>query len=176
MRLTPEEQKKLSEGIMDDLPENFAIFSPWTSLFLVQIFSLLFSGVLGAVMLLGLLSLPPAYVVGFVLFAVCPLVIAPNIILSTGKTDLGMRLIRLSAKLFILMSLAVIFLSIHEALRFLVGACVSAALACLTHFITGTLKFQQFALHRAQMAVWSKERIRKNKAFKNAIKNKRRGQ
>lgn len=174
MRLTEEESKKLMEDILNDLPEGFALFPPWMSLFFVQLFGLIISGAISIVTLEIGLGVPPPYLVAIYFCIFFPAILVPNIILSLGRKDLSLKLIRLAAKFFIIVALLG-FLMIDRQLVEVVLQLLAVSLACLTLFITHTVRFQAFALHRSRMAAWSKERMRKNKAFKEAIKQKRRG-
>lgn len=172
MKLTKEEQQKLIQEILDDLPDNFSIFPPWLWLFLVQLFSLKISGIVAASALELGLSLSPPQFLSFCVFVIFPMILVPNIILATGRMELGIKLIRLAARIFFFMAILGFIVIKLDAINITLQL-VAAGLAYLTHFISYTVKFQAFALHRSQMAAWSKERIRKNKAFKNETKKQR---
>lgn len=175
MRLTEEEKKQLADDIMNDLPEDFAVFSPWTSMFLVQIFSLLISGVAAVVSLEFGFNLSPPLLLAIIFFVVCPAVIVPNMMMAFGYGDWGVRLVRISAPLFFVVSVVGTIADSFQNGKYLIGGLIGCLLAGLTLFITYTVRFRAFLLHRSRMAAWSKERMRKNKAFKEAIKQKRRG-
>lgn len=175
MRLKPEEKQKMVNEILDDLPEGFSIFPPWLSLFFIEFFSLLFSGSVAAVVVKEVGNLDPAYLIGLYVLAIFPAVMIPNILVMSGRMALGLRAIRISCLTIFMVSLIATGLAFFQEMSVFSAGILSCLLALLAYVVSHTVRFQAFALHRHRMASWSKERLRKNRKFKEVVAKRRNG-
>ena len=166
MSLSSEERQKLTQEILDDLPEGFSIFPPWLSLFLLQLFSLILSLGFGAIVLQEAFGLEPNVLVFLSFSMFLLLVIMPNIFLMSGRMKVGMVLVRVSSMSFVVIFLVGFLVVFARDSRVMVLGWLAPALALLTFFISYTVKLHVFAAYRQRMVAWSKERLKKNKAFK----------
>jgi len=171
MRLNKEEKKALADDIMGDLPEFFALFSPHTWLWLVEIFLTILGGAMlvFALHLFFELSSPLLLYISILLITVISLGV-PNLLIVSGKNTLGIKYLQIISKLHIVIASLLLFQGVPIAYL----SVVVIASALLVIWITRTIRFQVFALHRKKMADWGRERIKKNKAFRQAIKDKHR--
>lgn len=167
MKLTKEEQGRLTAEILNDLPENYAFFSPYTSLWLINIvICCLFSGVLVTV-IVELFSAPITFALGVGLF-VCVLFCAYNVLLAQGYNIIGLRLARLFSLLSLVVTIAIFMIKGYgSSLLFMLIVSVSSVL------ITYSKYFLVFVQHRAKMMDWARERNKKNKAYKDKILEER---
>lgn len=166
MRLSREDKQKLVAQVLDDLPQDFALFSPWKSLFLIQLFSSIVAGAVMSGLIVNIFDLSSPQLFGGFVFLVLPMVLVPNTIIVQGGMALGINCIRWVLGTFILTSvgcLVAVFTAVGEVF---LGACVALAASLLAFSITFTIRFQAFALHRKRMIQWSKERLEKNRVFR----------
>ncbi|WP_439136022.1 hypothetical protein [Pseudomaricurvus sp.] len=170
MKLTKEEKDQLLQEIADDLPEYFAIFSPWMSLWLVNILlsCIAIGSVVNILADLFNVSFKYAYLFGL---AVAILLIASNILIASGRRSMGTRPLQIfgyCSVAFGLLALTMYFKDGAALILILLGS------GFLSILITHSVKFQVFAYHREKMGAWGRERIKKNRAFVEKVKASRR--
>lgn len=169
MKLTKEEKKRLYEDIANDLPENYRVFSPWMSLWLVNIVISIMGTASLAVILGEEINLPIPVVLGIGLFA-CLFLCAANAVIVQGYKGIGTKLLRSYAYLLSLCSLVVLFILSSEIVP---TQFVPLVAGLLSVSILHSKQFFVFAHHRAQTMAWARERINKNEAFKEQIRQQR---
>jgi hypothetical protein len=175
MRLSAEEKQKLINDILDDLPEGFSIFPPWLSLFFLEFFSLLVAGSVVAVVIKEAISLDPAFLMALYVVAIFPAVMIPNIMVMSGRMALGLRAIRISSGTIFVVSLLATGLAFFQDMPVFSSGLLACLLASVAYVVSHTVRFQAFALHRSRMASWSKDRLRKNREFKEDVAKRRNG-
>jgi len=168
MRLTKEEQTQLTREVLDDLPEDFALLSPWISIWLANIFvSIAGIGTL-TVLLQEEHSVPIPKALGFGLAATLFLCIA-NFVITQGYRTTGTTLVKAIA--YTLTMAGVISLVALRELNILAIGLMGFGLTSI--LLSHSKYFFVFTFHRAKMMAWARERIQKNKDFKAQILKQR---
>lgn len=166
MSLSKEDKEKLVEQVLDDLPQDFAFFSPWVSLFLIQLFSSIVAGAVMASIIVSLLDLSSPQLFGGFVFLVLPMVLVPNTIIMQGGMTLGIQCVRFVLGAFVLIAFGCMVAVLNAAGGVFLGAFVALTTSLLAFIITFTIRFQVFAFHRKRMVQWSKERLEKNRVYR----------
>ncbi|MBU3068582.1 hypothetical protein KOI40_02060 [Aestuariicella sp. G3-2] len=169
MKLTKEEKDQLLQEIADDLPEYFAVFSPWMSLWLIN---MLLSIVGIAVTTVTLsekfhVSFGIAYSTG-IFFTV--FFCLANGLVASGRRVIGTRLLKAIGYLLLVFGAISTAYYFNDTPQLPIFIFLSGLLSLL---ITHSLKFTVFAYHREKMGTWGRERIKKNRAFVEKIKKSR---
>ncbi len=151
----------------DELPEYFAIFSPYTWLWLVEIMLMM----LGGSLLVGMIAdnfFPFAPIelefLGLVLFSLA--ISTPNFMLAYGYSR-GIIFLQLLAAIYVVASIPNFFFD-YAWLALFPFICGS-----LVFWITTTEKFRVFVLHRMKMGEWKREQLEKNKVRREVIKERK---
>ena len=170
MKLTKEEHKELLEDIAADLPDGFAIFSPWTWLWLAQIVLMIWASAMLLIPLKNYFHVSYEFIYPTTLLLAACAAVIPNILIVKGKTALGTKYIGWFARLYIVLG----FLSFNFTFPQVATNIMAIAFALITLLIINSVRFQVFLLHLKRMAEWGKERMKKNKVFNDKIKENRR--
>ena len=150
---------------LDELPEYFALFSPWMWVWLLEIMLMLVGG--GALTTIVAFfyfpSNPEFYFFG--IFAGTILISIPNFMLVQGK-EKGIFFLKILCLIYIIAATPNFFLE-APLISF-----IPIASGVLAYWITTTEKFRAFVLHRKKMTAWSREQLEKNKIRKQVIKER----
>lgn len=170
MKLTKEEKDQLLQEIADDLPEYFAIFSPWMSLFLINTLLNIMAIAIAMVIFSEVIHFPFKYAYGIGMFSGLVFCVANGLVVS-GYRKIGIRCLNVFGYIFVAIGgLA----SINHFAESRINILIVLVSGCLSVLITHSLKFEVFAYHREIMSVWGRERIKKNRAFVKKVKASRR--
>ena len=169
MKLTKDEKQALLNDIASDLPENFAVFSPWTSLWLLQIVLMMVS--LGVLIFLFISVLHPIQAYEFigVLMGSTILVVVPNALIVHGYSDKGLYLLRV-------INIALLFLAVavfYADTQYLYPCLLLFIFSLLILWLVSSIPFKVFLLHRKEMGQWRKLRKEKNKIFIKQLRESR---
>jgi hypothetical protein len=150
----------------DELPEYFAIFSPYTWLWLLEILLLLLGGAILLVIITTayLPFSPKIYFLGVVIGGGSVSIL--NALLAYGY-DKSVLFIQLLCLTYIMISLPNLFLIQPFMSLFPIFS------AALVLWITTTQKFRVFVLHRVKMGAWRREQLEKNKVRREVIKERK---
>ena len=168
MRLTKEEQTQLTREVLDDLPEDFALLSPWVSIWLANIIVSI-AGIATLIVLLQeqhLVPIPKA--LGFGLVALLFLCFS-NFVIAQGYRTTGTNLVKVIA--YALTMAGVISLVVQSDFNLLAFGLLGFGLTSI--LLSHSKYFFVFTFHRAKMMAWARERMRKNKDFKAQILKQR---
>lgn len=170
MRLSKEEREKLSQEILNDLPEDFSLIPPWISLFFLQFFMLLASGPPISFSIGDLVGLSEAGNFVLFVFFFLPMTLFPSMLLMCGRMEYGLKILRAIA-IGLMVAAGLIFILILGMVGSMSpGVLLSGVFACGALWVSYMVKFQAFALHRQRMIQWQKQRTEKNKEFKKRVK------
>lgn len=150
----------------DELPEFFALFSPYTWLWIIEIvLMMLGGGMFVSIFGHGFIMTNPKITYGMTI-VVTLLMSVPNLLVVYGLS-IGVRLLRALCVFYILGAVIGFLLgdSILSVLLFISGF--------LVYWITVTEKFRIFMLHRVKVGVWRREQLEKNKIRREVIKEKK---
>ena len=170
MKLTKEEKEELARQALDDVPENFAIFSPWTSLWLLEILLIMASSGMLAYIFVNAFHPLQTYHFFSLLFILTILCMVANAFLVHGFSESGVKLIKAISYIFILFSIFIFFFNgsyIYYCFLILLSSCF-----CL--FLVDSVRFKVFLGHRKEMLKWRRFQFKKNEFFKEKIKENRR--
>ncbi len=150
----------------DELPEYFAVFSPYTWLWLVEILLMMIGGgVLVSITAANFFpSVPVAGVIGVVMATICFSI--PNAMLNYGYNR-GVFLLQVLCAFYIVSAIPNFFFDYGWLALF------PFIFGFLVFWITATEKFRVFVLHRVKMGEWRRDQLEKNKVRREVIRERK---
>ncbi len=151
----------------DELPEYFAVFSPYTWLWLIEIMLMLIGGTILVSLISDnfLPSMSPAF--GFIMVVFGSLCISiPNFMLAYGYNQ-GVLILQLLCLIYIVGAVPHFFFDypLFSLLPLFCGIFVL--------WIINTEKFKVFVFHRVKMGEWKRDQLEKNKVRREVIRERK---